>query len=335
MCRAASYATRMLYLLTVALTATPLLLTTWLIPAEAQSSDRVYRLGHLAQSEEAERLSREFTLPELAQLGFAEGRNLHFSGRFGSANALPHLAQELLAEKPDAIIAIGSAATLAARAATDRVPIVLFAVDPVRLGLADSFSRPAGNVTGISNMVLELQEKRLELLLEAVPQARRVAVLLRRTSPTREHGERELRAAAIRAGIEVLFYSADGPSDYQAAFVAMRAARAQALVIGSDPSFFADTALLAKHAQEARLPTSCEWVTMARAGCLLGYGPSMAALRRRMAHFVARILRGASPGELAIEQPTAFELALNLNTARALGLAIPSALLARADEVIE
>src|SRR5262245_31252069 len=161
MCATVSYAARMLCLWTVALTATHLLCTAWLIPAKAQSPDRVYRLGHLAQSEEAHRLSREFTLPELAQLGFAEGRNLHFSARFVVTNALPNLAQELLAEKPDAIIAIGSAATLAVRAATDSVPIVLFAFDPVRLGVADSFSRPAGNVTGISNMVFELQVKRL------------------------------------------------------------------------------------------------------------------------------------------------------------------------------
>jgi len=320
---------------TVALTATQLLCTAWLIPAKAQSPDRVYRLGHLAQSEEADRLSREFTLPELAQLGFAEGRNLHFSARFGSTNALPNLAQELLAEKPDAIIAIGSAATLAARAATNSVPIVLFAFDPVRLGVAESFSRPAGNVTGISNMVFELQVKRLELLLDVIPATRRVAVLLRRGSPIEEQSEQELRVSAAQVGVEVLFYSADGPSDYEAAFAAMRAARAQALVIGSDPRFFADTALLAKHAHEARLPTSCEWATMARAGCLLGYGPSIAALRQRLAHFVARILRGASPAELAIEQPTAFELALNLKAARALGLAISPTMVARADEVIE
>jgi len=139
-------------------------------------------MGHLAQSEDAERISREFTLPKLGQLGFAEGRNLYFSGRFGSTNALPNLAQELLAVKPDAIITIGSAATLAARTTTDSVPIVLFTFDPVRLGVADSFSRPAGNVTGISNMVFELQVKGLELLLEVVPTTRLVAVLLRRTS---------------------------------------------------------------------------------------------------------------------------------------------------------
>jgi putative ABC transport system substrate-binding protein len=325
----------MLQNLVVALATMPSLLIAWPLSGNAQNPDRVYRLAHIAQAEESERISREFMLPELAQLGFEEGRNLHFNARSGSANLLPSLAQQLLAEKPDAIVAIGSIAARAAQGATDTVPIVLFAFDPVQLGLARSFSHPAGNATGISTMVVELQAKRLELLREAAPQARRIAVLLRSTSPTREQGERELRAAALRAGVQLLVYSSDGPSDYQAAFAAMRAADAQALVIGADPMFFADREILSAQALEARLPTSCEWATMARAGCLIGYGASQAALRRRLAYIVARILRGAAPGEIAIEQPTTFELALNLRTARVLSLTIPATLLARADEVIE
>ena len=320
---------------TLALAAVLYLFAAWPILATAQSPERVYRLGHLAQSEVSERTTREFSLPELARLGFVEGRNLEFHVRSGVVDALPGLARELLATKPDVIVAIGAAAALVAREATNSVPIVMFADDPVGLGLATSFSRPDGNVTGIAIMVVELQAKRLELLLEAVPHARRIAALLNRTSPSRERAERALRAGAATAGIELLVFAAEGASDYQAAFAAMRTAGAEALVIGSDPRFHADRELLAALAHEARQPTSCEWVDMARAGCLLGYGPSQAALRRRLAQYVARILRGASVGELPIEQPTTFELGFNLKTARGLGLTIPPTLLARADEVIE
>jgi ABC-type uncharacterized transport system substrate-binding protein len=321
--------------LTLALIAVPCLFAAGPIPVMAQSPERVYRLGHLAQTAQAERLTREFTLVALAELGFVEGRNLNLIMRAGVTDTLPNLARELLATKPDVIIAIGTAATRVTREATDSVPIVMFADDPVGLGLATSFSRPDRNVTGVANMVVELQSKRLALLLEAVPMARRVAALLRRTSLTRERSVQALRAGAAMEGIELLVYTADGPSDYHAAFTAMRAAGSEALLIGSDPQFYGDRALLAALAREARLPTSCEWIDMARVGCLLGYGPNQAALRRRLAHYVARILRGALVGDLPIEQPTTFELAFNLETARGLGVTIPSALLARADELIE
>src|SRR5262245_10577261 len=320
---------------TLALAAALYLFAAWPMLATAQSPERVYRVGHLAQTGDSELSTREFSLPELAKLGFVEGRNLEFIVRSGNADALPKLARELLATKPDVIIAISGAAALVAREATNSVPIVMYGDDPIGLGLATSFSRPDGNVTGIAMMAVELNEKRLEILLETVPKARRIAALLRRKSPTQERAERALRAGAETAGIELLVFSAEGASDYQSAFAAMRTAGAEALVIGSDPRFFADRELLAALAREARLPTSCEWVDMARAGCLLGFGPIPAALRRRLAHYVARILRGALVGELPIEQPTTFELAFNLKTARAIGLDLPQALLARADEVIE
>jgi putative ABC transport system substrate-binding protein len=301
----------------------------------AQHAERVYRLAHLAETADAEEATRAFSLPALAELGFVEGRNLHLTMRAGAADALPTLASELLATKPDIIIAIGSAAALAARKTTSSIPIVLFSYDPVALGLATSFARPRSNVTGISTMVVELQEKRLELLLEAVPKLRRVAALLRQTSPTREQSARTLPAAAARAGIELLVYSADGPSDYQAAFAKMRQDGVEALLIGSDPRFFQDRDLLAALSREARHPTSCEWVSMARAGSLLGYGASRPELRRRLGQYVARILGGASASELPIEQPSKFELGINLKTAKALNLNIPRELLARADEVFE
>lgn|SRR5262245_22256913 len=213
---------RMLHFFMISLVVAPFLLTAILVSANAQDAERVYRLGHLAPTASSERATREFSLPELAKLGFVEGRNLEFVVRSGNLDALPDLARELLATKPDTIIAIGSTAVRATREATNSVPIIMFTDDPIGQGFATSFARPDRNVTGVAIMVLELQAKRLELLLEAVPQARRVAALLR--SPTREQSERELRAAAATAGIELLVVSADGASDYQAAFALMRAA---------------------------------------------------------------------------------------------------------------
>jgi putative tryptophan/tyrosine transport system substrate-binding protein len=328
-------AKRMLRFFVITLAVAPFLLTAWLIAANAQDPDRVYRLGHLALTAESERWTHEFALPELAQLGFVEGRNLKLLMRSGNAAALPDLARELLGTKPDAIMAIGGTAARAAREATNSIPIVMFADDPIGLGLVTSFARPGSNVTGIANMVVELQGKRLGLLLEAVPKARRIAALLQRTSPARERGEHTLRASAVAAGIELLIYTADSRSDYQVAFAAMRAAGADALLIGAAPELYQDRELLAVLASEARLPTCCEWATMARDGCLLGYGASQSGMRRRLAQYAARVLSGANPGELPIEQPTTFELAVNLKTARAVGVTIPPALLQRADEVIE
>jgi len=311
------------------------LVMTCLMPARAQSPERVYRLGILALTAGSERGIREVTLPELAKLGFVEGRNLVLDGRSGAVAALPGLASELLATRPDAIITIGGRPTIAMRAATSSVPIVMYTDNPVALGLAASFARPGGNVTGVAIMVLELHGKRLELLLEAAPAVRRVAVLLNTHSPSMTEAERIMRVVAASAGIELIVFTAADAGDYPSAFAAMRAAGAEALVIGSDPRFAADAAPLADFARAARLPTSCEWPGNTRDGCLLGYGPETTALRRRMAHQLARIFRGAAPGEMPIEQPTNFELAINLATARALGLTIPPALLARADEVIE
>lgn len=301
----------------------------------AQEAGWIYRLGHLGLTAESERLSRELTLPELAKLGFLEGRNLMFDGAFGAVPALPALLRTMLTAKPDVIIAIGDQATRAARDATASVPIVMFADDPVGLGVAESLARPGGNVTGIAIMVDELQAKRLELLIEAIPTARRVAALLKASSPTRAPIERLLRELASRSGLELIIVTAEGSGDYAAAFAAMRVAGAESLLIGNDPQFYADAAQLIALARAARLPTSCEWADMARTGCVIGFGPSRPELRRRLAHHVARIFRGASPAEMPIEQPTLFELAINLAAARALSLTIPTLIVQRADEVIE
>ncbi len=301
----------------------------------AQEAGRIYRLGHLGLTATSERLTRDFTLPELERLGFTAGRNLVFDARIGPAEAMPALAREILAASPDAIVAIGSQATRAMHDATRTVPIVMFADNPVGLGVAASFSRPGGNVTGVANMVVELQAKRLDLLVEALPAARRLGALLKTSSPTRRPLEQALSESAAALGIELSLAYADRAADYPTAFAMLRAAGVEALVLGPDPEFFGDVALLVALAREARLAMSCEWAAMARAGCLLGYGAQQPALRRRMAQQIARVFRGVAPGEQPIEQPTSFELVINLAAARSLGLAIPPGVVLRADEVIE
>lgn len=296
---------------------------------------RVYRLGELEPSAASLELTHSLTLPELAKLGFSEGRNLVLDGRVGDAATMPGLARELLLAHPDAIIATGPDATRAAHEATTTVPLVMFGPDPVRYGWAASLAHPGGNITGVAILAVELDGKRLDLLHEAVPASRRVAALLMPSVPGRQPSEREMRAVAASVGVDLLTFDAIGPEDYPAAFAAMRAAAAQGLVIVANPTFYRDAASLAQLALEAGLPTVCEWAEMAQSGCMLGYGPNRPELRRRLAHFVARIFQGAAPGDLPIEQPTHYEFVINLKTANALGLTLPPSILARADEVIE
>ncbi len=247
---------------------------------------------------------------------------------------MPELARELVRTSPDAIIAISSTALRAVRQATNSVPIIAFGPDLVAMGLAASLAKPAGNVTGVSIFAPELDGKRLDLLHAAIP-ARRVAAPLLRNFERRRSSEEEMRAVAASDGIELLLFDAAGPEDYPAAFAAMARAGVQALVLTANPIFARDAGPLAELALKASLPTACEWAEMAQAGCMLGYGPSRSELRRRMAHYIARILQGAAPADLPIEQPTRYEFTVNLTTARALGVTIPLSILARADEVIE
>lgn len=300
------------------------------LAGRAQTPTRLYRLAHLATTSDVEAFTRQILLPELARLGFVEGGNLVFEGRVGEPNSLSALMRELLAGRPDAVVAIGPALRPAG-AATRTVPVVGLGVDPVELGLAASYARPGGNVTGVVILANELDAKRLSILLEAVPDRRRVAALVPAWGETNAAA---LRKAAAGLGVELLVIPA-AQSDYPAAFAAMRAQGAQALIIGANPQFQRDGKQLASLAREARLATVCEWAEMVHEGCLIGYGPSRTALRKRMADQIAQIFRGVAPGDIPIEQPTAFEFGLNLRTAKSLGLVVPPGVLARADDVIE
>jgi putative ABC transport system substrate-binding protein len=308
-------------------------------PVLAQAPERVWRVGLLTPIRPVVDAFRQFTLPELARLGFVEGRNLALEIRSaeGDYERLPALARELVEAKPDVIIAAASTTAIrAARAATSTIPIVMaFAgEDPIAAGWVQSYARPGGNVTGLVMLSPELEGKRLQILQEAFPLRRRIAVLFlprARNSPN----ERSIQAAAERIGLEVLPFYAAGPEEYETAFAAIRSANAEAIAVMSNPVFMADAARLSRLALEIGLPMICEFREMIEKGCLIGYGPKFPDLRRRTAVFVARILQGAPAGELPLEEPTAFELMINLKTAKALGIEIPVSLLARADEVFE
>jgi putative ABC transport system substrate-binding protein len=305
-------------------------------PVWAQSgSERVFRLGHIAPSKLSLDFTRQATMPELAKLGFVEGRNLALIERHGDVAALPRLVQEVLREKPDAIVAIGPDVVRAASAATKTVPIVGFGPDVMFLGIAASQSRPGGNVTGVVILAPQLDAKRLELLKQAVPGARRIAALLRPSAAQRQDSEKAMRNFAANAGITLQVLDAERPDQYAPAFARMRGAGAEGVVITANAIFYRDGRQIVGLANEAKLPSVCEWADMVEVGCMLGYGPSRTELRRRLAHYVAQIFRGTPPGELPVETPTHFELAINLKIARTLGVAIPTDLLARADQVIE
>jgi len=307
----------------------------WICDAHA-AEPPAHRLGLLAPTAPALHVLRQMTLEALERLGLVEGRNLAVAARWAPAGELAEAARELLATRPAVVVAESNAAIRALRAVSDTTPIVMsFAdEDPVAAGLAASLMRPGGNVTGVVTLAPELDAKRLELLREVVPQARRIAALVVSRGLEAQQVT-AMRAVAARSGFKLVVVEAPGPESYDAAFAAMRGAGVQALAIAAAPELFFEVRRFAEMAGVHGLPTVCESAIMARDGCLIGYGPDFVALRRRAADYAARILRGARPGDLAIEQPSTFELAVNLATARALGIAVPPSILARADEVIE
>ncbi|MBK9604897.1 MAG: ABC transporter substrate-binding protein [Betaproteobacteria bacterium] len=265
------------------------------------------------------------------------GQNLVLETRYagGHIDRLPGLARELVQLHCDAIIAVGTSAVRAARAATSTIPIVMFGnFDPVAAGLVDSLARPGGNVTGV--LIAPdgtLAAKKLELLRQAVPRATRMAFLAPDDAGFRPQLE-ETRKAAIALGIELAVVTVRG-GDYDRAFAAIAAERAEALFVGATTFFMTDRKPIIDLALRHRLPAIWEWPEQVRDGGLMAYGTSLLGLYQRVAIYVERIFKGARPGDLPVEQPTKFDLVINLNTAKALRLNIPQSLLLRADEVIQ
>jgi putative ABC transport system substrate-binding protein len=310
--------------------------------AEAQQAAKVPRIGYLAANLAANRHLHEAFLQGLRDLGYVEGRNVvieHRSAEGKLVERLPALAAELVALKVDVILAGGTPQALAAKQVTRTLPIVFAAhADPVGSGLVTSLARPGGNVTGLSLLAPELVGKRLEQLKQAVPGVNRVAVLWEPGAYV-ERTERDIlketEVAARALGVRLQFVEARGPADFDRAFSDMTRARAGALTVLPSTMFIIERRRLVDLAAKNRLPavyTSREYVD---AGGLMAYGPSIADLFRRAATYVDRILKGAKAGDLPVEQPTKFELVINLKAAKALALTIPPSLLQRADEVIQ
>jgi len=309
--------------------------------AGAQQAAKVARIGLLSLNVSASPHVFEPFLQGLRDFGYVEGRNLAIEYRDaeGRPERLSALAAELVALKVDVIFAPGTPHALAAKQATTTVPIVFTGVtDPVTDGLVTSLARPGGNVTGLSFLALELVGKRVELLKQAVPGVTRVAIL-RQPGGQGERTETDiLKAAEVAAralGVRLQFVEARGPSDFGRAFSDMIRARAGALTGLGGSMFFNERRRLVDLAAKNRLPAVYPLREYVDAGGLMSYGPNIADSFRRAATYVEKILRGAKPADLPVEQPTKFELVINLKTAKALGLTIPQSLLARADEVIQ
>jgi putative tryptophan/tyrosine transport system substrate-binding protein len=304
--------------------------------AFAQGGKTSWRLGILTPAIAPLEAICTLTLPELANEGFIEGQNLAVETRLGSTEDLPRLARELANTAPDAVMAVGSGAIRAMLNASDRTPIVgaFIGEDPIAAGYAQSLAHPGGSVTGILMLAPELDAKRLNLLHEAFPSVSHVAALA--ANATRDTPNiTAMEEQAKQAGFSLTPFYAGAPEAFPATFGAMKAAGIEALAISSAPELASNAERLAALAIEVHLPTMCEWPCMAQQGCFMAYGPVFAALHRRNADYVARIFRGARPGDLPIEQPTHFGFAINTKTAKALGIEVPASLLARADQVIE
>ena len=274
----------------------------------------------------------------LRELGYVEGRNITMEWRWaeGKADRFPELATEFVELKVDVIVTSSTQAALAAKQATSSIPIVMAVSSyPEKMGLAESLARPGGNVTGFSNVSPELMGKRLELLKVIAPKVSRVAVLWNPASRIEPYGFREMLAGGAAVGMEIQSIEVRTPDDYPAAFATVTASRADALHAFGNPVNFKHPQLIADFALRNLLPSSYEERGFVEAGGLLSYAPSFIDLYQRAASYVDKILKGAKPGDLPIQQPTKFECAINSKTAKALGLTIPRSLLLIADQVIQ
>ncbi len=275
----------------------------------------------------------------LSETGYVEGQNVSIEYRWaeGSYDRLPALATDLVSRKVDLIVASGGPPSArAAKSATSTIPIVFASGDdPVATGLVASLARPGGNLTGVSFLVVELYPKRLELLSELVPQAKVIALLVNPNLPETARVIPDVQEAARSKGVQIHILEASTESEIDAAFATLVQLQAGALLVGSDPFFNSRRELLVALASRHAVPAIYQGREFPATGGLISYGASFTSVFRQLGIYAGRILKGAKPADLPVEQPTRFELVINLNTAKALGLTVPQALLARADEVIE
>jgi putative tryptophan/tyrosine transport system substrate-binding protein len=313
----------------------------WPLAARAQQPARVRTIGFLLPGGSRTTVMRaqlEAFRQGLKEYGWIEGQNISVEYRFaeGKEDALAEFAAELVRLRPDVIVAEGTAAIRAAKTVTQTIPIVMAtSTDPVGNGLVASLHRPGGNVTGLSLQTAELAGKRLQLLTEIVPGLARVAVLSNPLNPSIAATVEQTKAAAQLLGVAIHIGEVPGPDQFESAFAAVTRARAGALIVLPDPVLYGQHPRIVTFATASNLPALFSEKEVVEAGGLIAYGPSIPASFRRAAAYVDKILRGAKPADLPVEQPTIFELAVNLQTARAIGITIPTSILVRADEVIE
>jgi ABC-type uncharacterized transport system substrate-binding protein len=312
-------------------------LVAWSHGALAQQTVKHYRIGILSPDLPPPGFLEAFR-QGLGELGYVEGQDVAFEVRNaeGYSQRLAALAHHLVELKVDVILAINTPSVQAAKKASATIPIVMTRVaDPVKSGLVSSLARPGGNITGLSFRVDELSGKRLALLKEASPSVSRVAVLWFEPNPGADIAVGAIKAASRELGLQLLLLPVLGPADLIGAFEAATRGRVEALIVIDDVVATQHRVEILSLATAHSLAVVSQYKAFAEAGALLAYGPSTSAMYRRAAYYVDRILKGANVGDLPVEQPTKFDLVVNLKTAKALGLAIPQSLLERADEVIE
>ncbi|HSB55233.1 MAG TPA: ABC transporter substrate-binding protein [Gemmatimonadales bacterium] len=319
-----------------------LILAVLLLPMtlEAQPQGKVVRIGLLdiGASNPSSDVRWKALRDRLRELGFVEGQNVAFESRWGNGqmDRLPGLAAELVNLKVDVMVTAGGESVLAAKRVSSSIPIVMATCpDPVRLGLVASLARPGGNVTGVISLNADLAGKRLELLKQVVPRVARVVVLRDPDNRSSEFSVLDAERVAKPLGVVIHSVDARGQKEFDAAFLAMKRARADAVILGVNTPFIAHRRRLAELAVSHRLPMMAPAREYAAAGALVSYGTDYPDQFRRAAMYVDKILKGARPADLPIEQPTKFELVINLKTARALGLTIPPSVLGRADDLIQ
>ena len=307
-------------------------------PAWAQEVGKMPLVGVLLINTAADpEPARSLFHDALAALGYVEGRNLRLEYRFaeGQTKRFPSLAEALVGDRPDVIVALGDAATRSAQQVTRTIPIIAIADDLVAAGLIQSMAKPGGNLTGVSILASYLAAKRLELLSELVPQARVFALLVNPNDAYTKPLVEDMQEAARVKGVRLQILNASTESEIDAAFAALADLHADALIVGDSVFFTARREQLVALASRYAVPVIERWREFTVSGGLISYGPSLTDTNRQLGIYAGKILNGAKPADLPVQQPTTFELVVNLKTAKALALTVPPSILARADEVIE
>jgi putative ABC transport system substrate-binding protein len=315
------------------------------LAVEAQQAGKMYRVGYLSQgtsagaavSPESRGTGLSGLRRGLRDLGWTEGENLVIEARFteGKAERLAALVDDLVRLGLDAIVAVDTPPALAAKKATTTVPIVVISGDPVAAGVVASLAKPGGNVTGIANQLIEVRAKGIQTFLEAVPGISEIGYLVRPDNPTVVQGWQAVQAVIPRLGVKLRRFDASQPAELERAIATMARERIGGMVVPADDRFTSQRGLIGALAAKNRLPWLAGLSICVEAGALMSYGPDPRHYWQRVAWYVDRILKGARPADLPVEQASKFELVINVKTAKALNLTIPPSVLARADQVID